>query len=77
MDYEQRDVLTEEDLNYVYQSEAFQDYILESFREQAMPEEKAIVYALIAGPGDPAHQQLYTQRIMDDLLKKRGISLKG
>ena len=76
-DYEQRDVLTEEDLNYVYQSEAFQDYILESFKDQAIPEEKAIVYALIAGPDDPTHQQHYTQRLMDNLLKKRGVSLKG
>ena len=77
LDYEQRDVLNEDDLNYVYRSEAFQDYILESFKDQAIPEEKAIVYALIADPGDPAHQQHFTQRLMDNLLKKRGVSLKG
>ena len=75
LDHEQRDVLREDDLNYVYQSESFQDYILESFKLEAIPEEKAIVYALIAELGD--RQQLYTQRLMDDLLKKRGVSLKG
>lgn len=77
LDSEQRDILTEDDLNYVYESETFQDFILESFRQEMMPEEKAVVYALIAEPGDPAGQQLYTQRNMDDLLRKRGILLKG
>ena len=75
LDHEQRDVLREDDLNYVYQSESFQDYILESFKLEAIPEEKAIVYALIAELGD--RQQLYTQRMMDDLLKERGVSLNG
>ena len=77
LDSEQRDILTEDDLKYVYESETFQDYILESFRQEMRPEEKAIVYALIAEPGDLTSQQLYTQRIMDDYLKKRGLSLKG
>lgn len=77
LDYEQRDLLTEDDLKYVYDSETFHDYILESFQLEALAVEKAIVYALIAEPGDLTQQQHYTMRTIDDHLKKHNVSLKG
>lgn len=74
LDETQRDILTEDDLKYVYESLSFQDYVLETFKQEATAEEKAIVYALTAQ--NLPQQTLYTQRMIDGLLKQHNVPLR-
>ena len=75
LDQEGRDAITEDDLQVVYENREFRNFVLDTFMSNTESVERALVYALIATDGHPAGQATFSQRTMDDLLKKRKLTL--
>ncbi|MCB0171378.1 MAG: ATP-binding protein [Anaerolineae bacterium] len=70
------DTITEDDLRAIYENREFRDFILDTFMSNTEPFERVLVYALIAEDNDPTERQSYSQRRMDEILKKRHLNLK-
>ncbi len=71
-----RDTITEDDLQFVYENREFRNFVLDTFMSNTEPVERALVYALISTDGHPAGQATFSQRSMDEVLKKRRLNLK-
>lgn len=75
LDEEERDILIEDDLQAIYESREFRDFVLDTFMSNSEPLERALVYALVAEDHNPAERRTFSQRTMDSFLKRRKLSL--
>ncbi len=75
LDEEEREAITEDDLQFVYENREFRNFVLDTFMSNTEPVERALVYALVASDAQPVGQSIFSQRSMDDVLKKRKLKL--
>jgi len=80
LDEQGRDVITEDDLDFIYENQEFRDFVLDAFMSNTELLERALVYALVANEpvagGNLLGQNHFSQRAMDELLKSRKLLLK-
>jgi hypothetical protein len=70
------DTISQQDLNSVYDNREFRDFVLDAFMSNTEPLERVLVYALVAENKRPDSPQLFSQRLMDETLKKLNLNLK-
>jgi hypothetical protein len=70
------DTISQQDLNLVYDNREFRDFVLDAFMSNTEPLERVLVYALVAENKRPDSPQLFSQRLMDETLKKLNLNLK-
>lgn len=76
LDEQERDLLTEDDLQFVYENREFRNFIFDTFTHNTEPVERALVYALLA-ENEPVFGQItFSQRHMDSILKRRKLILR-
>ena len=75
LDEEGREVITEDDLQVVYENREFRNFVLDTFMSNTEAVERALVYALVAVDDHPVGQSVFSQRSMDDVLKTRKLIL--
>jgi hypothetical protein len=75
LDEEERNTLTEDDLQAVYESREFRDFVLDTFVSNSEPLERALVYGLVAENSNPTEQLTFSQRTIDSLFKRRKLPL--
>lgn len=59
LDEEEREAITEDDLQFVYENREFRNFVLDTFMSNTEPVERALVYALVASDARPAGQSIF------------------
>jgi hypothetical protein len=67
--------ITEKDIQFIYENPKVRDFVLGTFMSNTKPLERALVYALVARDQGQIGQ-IFSQRVMDDILKERKLFLK-
>ena len=70
-----REEIEEDDLGSVYNNREFRDFVLETFMTNTERLEQALVYALIAEDQSPLKNSTFSERYIDEVLKRRHIPL--
>jgi hypothetical protein len=75
LDEQRRRTIREDDLRSVFENREFRDFVLDTFISNTEPLERALVYALVA-ENEGLNGRRFSQRLMDQILKKRKLALK-
>ncbi len=74
LDEDERNIITEDDLQAVYENHAFRGYVLDTFMSNTESRERALVFTLAAEHNGPGHNVSFPLAQIDELLKQRCFS---
>ncbi|MEM7803161.1 MAG: hypothetical protein AAF633_28480, partial [Chloroflexota bacterium] len=75
LDEEERSEIREADIDKVYESREFRNFVIDNFTSNTVPLERALVYCVIAEFKDRPTIPPFTQRTIDGFLRKRNLTL--